>query len=53
MTGSVSKKTDYLVNNDTTSTSAKNIKANELKIPIISEDEFINRFGAPSGIAGS
>ena len=45
VTGSVSKKTDYLVNNDTTSTSAKNLKANELKIPIISEEEFIGKFG--------
>ncbi|MBO6137147.1 MAG: NAD-dependent DNA ligase LigA [Lachnospiraceae bacterium] len=50
VTGSVSKKTDYLVNNDTTSTSAKNLKANELKIPIISEDEFIERFGKPDNI---
>ena len=36
---SVSKNTSYLVNNDTTSTSTKNMKAKELKIPIISEEE--------------
>lgn len=39
---SVSKKTDYLINNDTTSTSGKNKKAMELNIPIISEEDFIN-----------
>lgn len=37
----VSKKTDYLINNDTTSTSGKNKKAIELNIPIISEDDFL------------
>lgn len=46
VTGSVSKKTDYLINNDTTSMSAKNQKAKELGIPILSEDEFIEKFGA-------
>jgi DNA ligase (NAD+) len=40
-TGSVSKKTDYLINNDVNSTSGKNQKAKELGIPIISEEEFI------------
>lgn len=44
VSSSVSKKTDYLINNDTTSNSAKNIKAKELNIPIISEDEFIKKF---------
>ena len=39
--GSISGKTDYLINNDTTSTSAKNKKAQELGIPIISEEEFL------------
>jgi len=38
---SVSKNTDYLINNDTESTSGKNKKAKELGIPIISEKEFI------------
>lgn len=37
----VSKKTDYLINNDTTSTSGKNKKAIELNILIISEDDFL------------
>lgn len=43
--GSVSKKTTYLVNNDTASTSGKNQKAKELGIPIISEAEFMKMFG--------
>lgn len=41
VTGSVSKNTDYLINNDTTSNSSKNKKAKELGIPILSEDDFI------------
>lgn len=45
VTGSVSKKTSYLVNNDTKSESSKNRKAKELGIPIISEDQFIEMFG--------
>lgn len=45
VTGSVSKSTNYLINNDFTSTSSKNTKAKSLNIPIISEDEFIERFG--------
>lgn len=43
--GSVSKNTNYLVNNDLESTSGKNKKAKELNIPIISEDEFVEKFG--------
>ncbi len=43
--GSVSKNTTALVNNDVTSTSGKNQKAKELGIEIISEDEFISRYG--------
>ncbi|MBQ8075132.1 MAG: NAD-dependent DNA ligase LigA [Oscillospiraceae bacterium] len=43
--GSVSKKTDFLVNNDPTSGSSKNKKAAELGVPILSEEEFIARFG--------
>ena len=42
MTGSVTSKTNYLINNDVTSTSSKNKKANELGIPIISEEMFLN-----------
>ena len=44
--GSVSKKTSFLVNNDALSSSAKNTKARELGIPVITEDEFITRFGS-------
>ncbi len=44
--GSVSKKTSYLVNNDPASASSKNRKARELSVPILSEDEFIARFGS-------
>ena len=40
----VSGSTSYLINNDLTSTSGKNQKAQQLNIPIISEDEFISRF---------
>lgn len=43
--GSVSKKTDFLVNNDAASASSKNKKAAELGIPVITEDEFVSRFG--------
>ena len=41
VTGSVTGKTDYLINNDVTSNSGKNKKAKELGVPIISEDEFL------------
>lgn len=40
-TGSVSAKTDYLINNDVTSNSSKNKKAKDLGIPILSEEDFI------------
>ena len=43
--GSVSAKTDYLINNDTASGSSKNKKAKELGIPIISEDDFLALVG--------
>ena len=46
VTGSVSAKTDFLINNDVASTSGKNRKAKELGVPVISEDEFIARFGS-------
>lgn len=42
VTGSVTSKTNYLINNNAASASSKNKKANELGIPIISEDEFLN-----------
>lgn len=44
VTGSVSKSTSFLINNDVTSTSGKNQKAAQLGIPVISEDEFISKF---------
>ena len=40
VTGSVTGKTSYLINNDVTSSSSKNKKAKELGVPIISEDDF-------------
>ena len=46
VTGSVSAKTDYLINNDVTSTSSKNKKAAQLGIPILSEEDFIKLAGA-------
>ncbi len=42
VSGSVSSKTNYLINNDTESNSSKNKKAKELGVPIISEKDFIN-----------
>lgn len=45
VTGSVSRSTSYLINNDVQSASSKNKKAQQLGIPILSEDEFIERFG--------
>ena len=39
--GSISSKTDYLINNDINSTSSKNIKAKQLNIPIITEDQYL------------
>ena len=42
VSGSVSTKTSYLINNDTQSSSSKNQKAQKLNIPVISEEDFIN-----------
>ena len=44
VSGSVSSKTNYLINNDNTSTSSKNLKAKELGIPIITEVDFMRAF---------
>ena len=45
VTGSVSKNTSYLINNDKDSTSSKNKSAKSLGIPILSEEDFIQTFG--------
>ena len=45
VTGSVTKKTDYLINNDKMSASSKNKKAQELGIPILSEEDFLELAG--------
>ena len=44
VTGSVTAKTTYLINNDINSTSSKNKKAKELGIPIVTEKEFAEEF---------
>lgn len=44
VTGNVTSKTKYLINNDSTSNSSKNKKAKELGVQIITEDEFIDMF---------
>ena len=44
VTGSVSKSTSFLINNDVNSTSSKNTKAKNLGIPILSEQDFIDQF---------
>ncbi|MEA5083419.1 MAG: NAD-dependent DNA ligase LigA [Lachnospiraceae bacterium] len=44
VTGSVTSKTNYLINNDTFSASSKNKKAKELGVPIITENQFIQQF---------
>ena len=44
VTGSVTSRTDYLINNDIASNSSKNKKAKELGVPIITEEEFIADF---------
>ena len=41
VTGSVSAKTTYLINNDNTSASSKNKKAKELGVPVLTEAEFL------------
>ena len=45
VTGSVTSKTNYLINNDVTSSSSKNKTAKELGIPIITEEEFLELAG--------
>jgi DNA ligase (NAD+) len=43
--GSISSKTNYLINNDINSNSSKNVSAKKAGIPIISEENFIEMFG--------
>ncbi|MEY8338191.1 NAD-dependent DNA ligase LigA [Lachnospiraceae bacterium 62-35] len=45
VTGSVTAKTTYLINNDKTSSTSKNKKARELGIPVISEEDFLEIIG--------
>lgn len=45
VTGSVTSKTSYLINNDSESSSSKNKNAKKLNVPIITEDEFIEMSG--------
>jgi DNA ligase (NAD+) len=49
VTGSVTGKTNYLINNDTTSNSSKNKKARELGIPVLSEEDFLKLAEEGSG----
>lgn len=44
VTGSVTGKTECLINNDVTSASSKNKKAKELAVPILSEEDFIQKY---------
>ena len=44
VTGSVTSKTNYLINNDVLSNSSKNRKAKELGIEIISEEQFLEKW---------
>lgn len=44
VTGSVTGKTECLINNDITSASSKNKKAKELGVPILSEDDFLAKY---------
>ena len=44
VTGSVTSKTDCLINNDSASNSSKNKKAKELQIPIVTEEEFMKLY---------
>ncbi len=45
VTGSVSKSTSFLINNDAASASTKNKKAQQLGIEIITEEQFLEKFG--------
>lgn len=49
VTGTVTSKTNYLINNDVESTSSKNKKARELRIPILSEEQFLEMIQEEKG----
>ena len=49
VSGSISSKTSYLINNDINSTSSKNQKAKSLNIPIISEEQYLQLIGEHNG----
>lgn len=51
VSGSVSGKTDFLINNDKASTSGKNKKAIELGIPILSEDDFLSNLAPEKNVS--
>ena len=44
VSSSVSKTTTYLINNDNTSTSSKNMSAKKLNVPVITEEEFLTKY---------
>lgn len=44
VTGSVTSRTECLINNDVTSSSSKNKKAKELNVPILSEEDFLQKY---------
>lgn len=45
VTGTVSSKTNYLINNDSQSNSSKNKKAKELGVSVLTEEQFLELFG--------
>lgn len=49
VTGSVTGKTTCLINNDVTSSSAKNKKARDLGVPVVSEEDFMSQYGISAG----
>ena len=51
VTGSVTKNTTYLINNDINSTTSKNATAKKLGVPIISEEMFRELIHSPSYLA--
>ena len=44
VSSSVSKNTTYLINNDNTSTSSKNMSAKKLNVQILTEEEFLTKY---------